>query len=125
MFADWYYSGAYVSPQLLFNIDPENRSASRLELSLRPSPFGSRRPTIPVAKTVTIARVASAFSTDRAYQPLFLQALQDYFKRTTRLVKQGDVITVGISTDELLGYSIVASEEGDEEAEPEVDLESA
>lgn len=78
-----------------------------------------------MAKTVTIARVASAFSTDRAYQPLFLQALQDYFKRTTRLVKQGDVITVGISTDELLGYSIVASEEGDEEAEPEVDLESA
>ncbi|KAI0710443.1 AAA-domain-containing protein [Cerioporus squamosus] len=111
--------GAYLSPQLLFNIDPDNRSASTHEISLRPSPFGSRRPTIPVAKTVTIARVGSPFSMDRAYQPLFLQALQDYFKRTTRLVKQGDVITVGINTDDLLGY---ASEEGEEQAAGEFDL---
>ncbi|RPD65775.1 AAA-domain-containing protein [Lentinus tigrinus ALCF2SS1-7] len=117
-------SGAYLSPQLLFNIDPENRSASKPEVSLRPSPFGSRRPTIPVAKTVTVARVASAFSTDRAYQPLFLQALQDYFKETTRLVKQGDVITIGINTDNLLAYSSPVSDEGHEEAAPEVDLES-
>ncbi len=115
---------ADLSPQLLFNIDPENRSASNFEITLRPSPFGSRRPTIPVAKTVTIARVGSPFSMDRAYQPLFLQALQDYFKRATRLVKQGDVITVGINTDDLLRYSGPASEEGEQEAVGEADLGS-
>ncbi|RDX45475.1 AAA-domain-containing protein [Lentinus brumalis] len=116
--------GACLSPQLLFNIDPENRSASNFEITLRPSPFGSRRPTIPVAKTVTIARVGSPFSMDRAYQPLFLQALQDYFKRATRLVKQGDVITVGINTDDLLKYLGPAIEEGEQEAVGEADLGS-
>ncbi|KAI0806992.1 AAA-domain-containing protein [Fomes fomentarius] len=95
-------SGAHLSPQLLYNIYPQGAYERKPEVSLRPSPFGPRRPTIPTAKTVTIARVASAFSTDRAYQPLFLQALQTYFKRTTRLVKQGDVIAVGINTDALL-----------------------
>ncbi len=95
-------SGAYVSPQLLHNVNPANAFDRKAEICLRPSPFGSRRPTIPVAKTVTIARVASAFSTVRLYQPLFLDALQRYFKRSTRLVKQGDIIAVGINTDDLL-----------------------
>ena len=85
-------------------------------MCLRPSPFGSRRPTIPVAKTVTIARVASAFSTNRAYQLLFLQALQDYFKQSTRLVKQGDIVAVGINTDDLRTRASALDEDGGDEA---------
>ncbi len=107
-----------MSPQLLYNIYPQGAYERKPEVSLRPSPFGPRRPTIPTAKIVTIARVASAFSTDRAYQPLFLQALQTYFKRTTRLVKQGDVIAVGINTDALLRQ---ASDHDDDTME-EIDL---
>lgn len=91
-----------LSPQLLHNITSDNPNAPAHEVSLRPSPFGSGKPAIPTARSVTIARVASPISTDRAYQPLFLRALQDYFKDTTRLVKQGDVITVAINTDEVL-----------------------
>ncbi|KAI0328087.1 AAA-domain-containing protein [Cubamyces sp. BRFM 1775] len=93
-------AGLYLSPQLLHNLRSQTGPNRSHDVCIRPSPFGARRPTIPVAKTVTIARVASAFSTDRAYQALFLQALQSHFKDTTRLVKQGDVIAVGINTDD-------------------------
>ena len=119
-----YYSGAYLSPQLLYNLHSQSAFGQKPEICLRSSPFGSRRPTIPVAKSVTIARVASAFSTDRLYQPLFLQALQNYFKSTTRLVKQGDVIAVGINTDDVLRQSSLSEAETDEESIEEIDLES-
>ena len=115
--------GAYISPQLLYNIDPQSAFERRPEVCLRSSPFGSRKPTVPTAKTVTIARVASSFSTDRTYQPLFLQALQAYFKRTTRLVKQGDIITVGIDTDALLRQGSLSNEEDEEDPVEELDLE--
>ncbi|KAI1788454.1 AAA-domain-containing protein [Ganoderma leucocontextum] len=105
-------SGAYISPQLLHNVNPASAFDRQAEVCVRPSPFGSRRPTIPVAKTVTIARVASAFSTVRAYQPLFLEALQRYFKQSTRLVKQGDIIAVGINTDDLLRQPSALDEDG-------------
>ena len=117
------YRGIYLSPQLLYNIHSNVSFERKPEVTLRPSPFGSRRPTIPTAKTVTIARVASAFSTDRAYQPLFLQALQAYFKRTTRLVKQGDVIAVGINTDALLRQSSTHTDDHVDDGVEEVDLE--
>ncbi|KAI8998975.1 AAA-domain-containing protein [Trametes punicea] len=116
--------GLFLSPQLLFNLQSQTGGPERkTEVCIRPSPFGSRRPTIPVAKTVTIARVASAFSTDRAYQPLFLQALQAYFKETTRLVKQGDVIAVGINTDDLLRQQSYPDSTDLEEQEDEADFE--
>ncbi|KAH9890705.1 AAA-domain-containing protein [Cubamyces lactineus] len=117
-------AGLYLSPQLLHNLHPQARLNCWHDVCIRPSPFGSRRPTIPVAKTVTIARVASAFSTDRTYQPLFLQALQSYFKDTTRLVKQGDVIAVGINTDDVLRHSNGLDEEDQDGGQDELDLES-
>lgn len=89
-------------------------------MSLRPSPFGSGKPSIPTARSMTIARVASPISTDRAYQPLFLRALQDYFKDTTRLVKQGDIISVAINTDDVLWQA----GEGADDAGDGVDEES-
>ncbi|CDO74862.1 hypothetical protein BN946_scf185004.g12 [Trametes cinnabarina] len=112
-----YTSGLFLSPQLLHNLHSQTNPGHRAEVCIRPSPFGSGRPTIPIAKTVTIARVASAFSTDRTYLPLFLQALQSYFKYTTRLVKQGDVIAVGIDTDNLMSQSDEGFEEDIEQRE--------
>ncbi|KAM5535554.1 hypothetical protein V8D89_010721 [Ganoderma adspersum] len=113
-------SGAYISPQLLHNVNPASAFDRKSDVCLRPSPFGSRRPTIPTAKTVTIARVASAFSTVRVYQPLFLDALQRYFKRSTRLVKQGDIIAVGIDTDDLLRQPSALDEDSGYEAVEDV-----
>jgi peroxin-6 len=84
-----------------------------MPISLQTSPFGSGQPAIPTARTVTLARVASPLSTDRTYQPLFLRSLKVYFDGMKRLVKQGDVIAVGIDTDALLRIRGSDSEVGD------------
>jgi peroxin-6 len=68
-------------------------------LFLYGSSFGSHRPIIPTATSVSLARVASPFSTGRVYQPLFLRALKTHFETSKRLVKKGDMIAVGINTD--------------------------
>lgn len=54
---------------------------------------------IPTARAVTIARVASPVSVDRAYQPSFLRSLKLYFSDSKRLVKHGDLIAVSINSD--------------------------
>ncbi|KAF7338543.1 Peroxisomal biogenesis factor 6 [Mycena venus] len=86
------------SPVLLHNICPASPSLSPGPLSLRSSPFGSGQPAIPTARAVTIARVASPISVDRAYQPSFLRSLKAYFNDSKRLVKHGDLIAVGVNT---------------------------
>lgn len=85
-----------VSPQLKYNIINKMSGSIRL----RSSPFGSRKPAIPTAKTLTIARIASPFSMDRAYQSSFLRALESYLKSTVRLVKQGDLIALKLDSDD-------------------------
>ncbi|TFK26358.1 TER94-PB [Coprinopsis marcescibilis] len=88
------------SPTLYFNIARQestdftpNRS---IAIQLLPSPFGSHRPFIPTAKSITVARVASPFSVNRQYQDLFLGGLKSYFDDAKHLVKQGDLIAVPI-----------------------------
>lgn len=72
-------------------------------------------PTIPTATSITIARVASPFSTDKKYQPLFLRGLKEYFAERKRLVKMGDIIGIPIDTD---GAAAVArTPENDDEDE--------
>ena len=90
------------SPLLLYNIltngrefDPQAPSS----IHVRRSPFGTANPPIPVARSVTIARVASSNSINRQYQPLFLHSLRKYFDAGKRLVKQNDIIAVSIDTD--------------------------
>ncbi|KZT03423.1 AAA-domain-containing protein [Laetiporus sulphureus 93-53] len=102
---------ATLSPQLLHNIAGGASSLDTPFMCLRSSPFGSLRPAIPTARSVTIARIASFLSTDRTYQSLFLRALQAYFEETTRLVKKGDVIAVTIDTDHAIQMG------GDDEGE--------
>ncbi|KIM80937.1 hypothetical protein PILCRDRAFT_72673 [Piloderma croceum F 1598] len=83
------------SPLLLHNIHPMPRS----QISVQAGPFGSNQPIIPVARNVTIARVASPISVDRTYQPMFLRFLKAHFASTKRLVKQGDLIAISLDTD--------------------------
>lgn len=68
-------------------------------LHIRPSPFGSFAPAIPIARSITIARVASPISTNRQYQQLFTESLKSYFEGTKRLLKQGDLVAISIDTD--------------------------
>ncbi|KAG1766092.1 AAA-domain-containing protein [Suillus occidentalis] len=67
---------------------------------IRPSPFGNRQPAIPVARALTLSRIASPFSTGRKFETLFLQEIQFYFSSCKRLVKRGDLINVSIDTDD-------------------------
>lgn len=85
---------ASASPVLLENINSIQRFSTTSTVSIRSSVFGSRSPPIPVARSVTVARVASPFSNGRLYQPFFLHALKEYFDGRKRLVKKGDLIAV-------------------------------
>ncbi|KAJ3851183.1 AAA-domain-containing protein [Lentinula lateritia] len=85
------------SPVLLYNLIQGTLSS----ISLHPSPFGSREPSIPIAHSVTIARVASPLSINKAYQNSFLEALKTHFTLGKRLIKQGDIVVVGIDTDSI------------------------
>ncbi|KAJ7435381.1 AAA-domain-containing protein [Mycena galericulata] len=87
------------SPVLLHNICAASPSLSGRTLFLHSSPFGSGQPVIPTAKAVTIARVASPISVDRAYQNSFLRSLRNYFGALKRLVKHGDLIAISIDSD--------------------------
>lgn len=75
---------------------------------------GGLPPSIPTAKTVTVARVASRISTNRIYQQALLQSLKDYFDRSKRLISQGDLLAVPVdiaskldTTDEEAGEVLV------------------
>ncbi|KIJ27843.1 hypothetical protein M422DRAFT_235875 [Sphaerobolus stellatus SS14] len=92
-------SQTLASPILLANIQPSQRPSNPLTISIRPSVFGSRSPTIPVARSVAVARVASPYSNDKTYQPFFLNALKDYFEGKKRLVKKGDLIAVPLEIE--------------------------
>ena len=72
------------------------------KLQLLPSLYGSRKPPVPFAQSVTIARVASPISIKRAYEASFHRALQQYFQSEARLVKKGDIIAVAIDPMERL-----------------------
>ena len=89
------------SPTLLYNLQPE-QTPEPVRISLRPSPFGSGDPTIPTATYITIARVSSPLSNNRVYETLFVNGLSTYFRGKKRLVKQGDLIAVGLATDDVL-----------------------
>ncbi|THV08077.1 AAA-domain-containing protein [Dendrothele bispora CBS 962.96] len=105
------------SPTLLYNLNSEPW-LSKTSLSLHPSPFGSREPVVPTARSVTIARIASPFSINRTYLSLFLQALKKYFRGKRTLVKKGDIITVGIDTDNILKVQNHSSEDDATEHHP-------
>ncbi|KAF8491938.1 AAA-domain-containing protein [Gautieria morchelliformis] len=92
-------SEAQASPVLMSNLQISPPQPGPFSISIRSSLFGSHSPPIPVARVVTVARVASPYSNDRAYQPFFLHALKGYFDNQKRLVKEGDLIAVAIQPE--------------------------
>ncbi|KAF1810665.1 AAA-domain-containing protein [Eremomyces bilateralis CBS 781.70] len=58
----------------------------------------------PLAKEVTLLKVATPLSTDRSMQPSLFSGLKEYFEGKTRIVKTGDL--VGIAVDEKLGKAV-------------------
>lgn len=91
---------------------------------LLPIPSGRRLPSVPIAKYMTLARIASPVSIDKKYEERFTIGLRKYFeqpgrcgngessteKAQMRLVKQGDVIAIPIPREQ--DSSIEATESG-------------
>jgi len=98
------------SPLLLYNICMELPLSSFLVLSS--VPWGTPRPAVPTARSLTVARVGSPFSNDHKYQSLYLHAIRTYFGAGLRLIKKGDLIAVPIDTDVVHHYSYADMEDG-------------
>lgn len=87
-------------PLLLQNISPSSQTTLN-KLKLKPArKINPLR--IPTVKSLTIARIASPLSTHKAFQPLFLRGLKEFFRQqgVRRLVKEGDLIVVPIDENE-------------------------
>jgi len=85
---------------------------SRSTIMLLPIPSGHRIPSLPVAKYITLSRIASPVSVDKRYEERFTTGLRKHFeqddKENKRLIKQGDVIAVPVMDDR------VGQDEGEE-----------
>ncbi|KAL5532956.1 PEX6 [Sanghuangporus sanghuang] len=93
----------YASSQLLCNSGFGN--AGNDPFSIINSPFGSTSPPIPVARSVSLARVASPASRDRRHYSSMLSTLKTKLETSRFLVKVGDVITLPIYTDNSWGFA--------------------
>ncbi|KAI5866608.1 peroxisomal biogenesis factor 6 [Durotheca rogersii] len=94
--------GAYMSPLLLANLDgaPYVRLAP-LKRAAHPRPgqskiTGSSRP--PYAREVTLQQIRTPISSEKALQTAIFGGLKDYFARSIRVVKTGDLVGVPIDT---------------------------
>lgn len=106
----------YAAPALIYNIAQAVPKTSSMDVFLRPTPFGASHPPVPVARAITVARVSSPISTDRAYQTSFLHSLHQYFLDQRRLVKQGDIIALPLNTDDVRrSWMSEESEEGSQD----------
>lgn len=87
-----------LSPTLLHNLC----SRDHPQIVIRMSPYGTRDPGIPTARSIELARVASPFSIHRCHEALLIDALHEYFRSSKRLVKGGDIIPLRINVDSSL-----------------------
>lgn len=88
------------SPILLHNMS--NPSIIRLtplktESNDKHSPLNKNE--FPIAKAISISRIASEHSITKKYQSLFISALKLYFKCSKRILQQGDLIALPIKSD--------------------------
>lgn len=75
----------------------------RPEVFVTPTPFGARQPTLPIAASMTLSRVATAEGVDKRYERAWLRGLKSHFaatdsegERRQRLVRRGDIISVPV-----------------------------
>nr|XP_019010198.1 uncharacterized protein I206_04666 [Kwoniella pini CBS 10737]OCF48979.1 hypothetical protein I206_04666 [Kwoniella pini CBS 10737] len=83
-------------------------SSSSSHLTVQPTPFGARQPSLPIAKTMTLARIATAEGVDKRYERAWLKGLKAYFSNkckgkskdtdngNERLIRSGDIISIPV-----------------------------
>ncbi|KAG8760764.1 peroxisomal assembly protein [Serendipita sp. 396] len=84
------------TPLLLHHLSIGTEPTSAI--SLRRTSFGQRAPPLPVATSITIARIASQVTVQKRFQFIVFHALKNYFQSARRLLKKGNVLAVPINT---------------------------
>ena len=95
------------SPVLLHNLCQSDRPPSSMTVWLH----GIGRPSIPTASSVTLAIIASPFSCEEPYRSILVETLKSNLESAKRLVKKGDIISVGIDTSVLRSSDVSLVEE--------------
>lgn len=119
----------FAPPILLYNLEnPKYLRLSRLAGSVphgtarlgltQPKATTTKAP--PVAKEVTLLKISTPLSMDRALQPALFAGLKRYFESKRRLLKSGDLI--GITVDEGLGRTVFSAVKNAEGGNLEDDL---
>ena len=93
------------SPTLLHNfycgqVDGDVCPRASDQITLHPIRLGGPEPPVPTARSITVARIASPSTINKAYQHLLLRSLKKYFEFRTRLVQYGDIVAVPLDTGE-------------------------
>lgn len=70
--------------------------SARAEVIVSPTPFGAREPTLPTARSMTLARVATAEGMDKRYERSWIVGLKRFFAGGRLMVRRGDVISVPV-----------------------------
>ena len=90
-----------IAPHLYRALFPTPSTSS--EVLVQPPPFGARRPTLPIARTITLARIATTEGVDKRYERSWLRELKAHFSRkhgegedSPKLIRRGDIISVPI-----------------------------
>jgi peroxin-6 len=90
---------ATCSPALLYNIDPDSSVDEATLITLHSVTSWSQAPSLPIAISITLARIASPLSIDPEFQDPAVHALRAYFGGGKQLVRLGDIIAIRIDAD--------------------------
>lgn len=90
----------YLSPLLLYNLGATGKNDFTVTITREIQPHGTDclSKIVPTCGEMTISRVASPVTTERAYQSSFLGGLRSYFELSHRVVCLNDVIAIPLDT---------------------------
>lgn len=100
-----------IPPVLFHSLFPLANSTSPTEVILSPTPFGARLPSLPIARSVTISRIATTQGVDKRYERAWLKGLKHHLAITQipnsssdgvprqHLMRRGDIFAVPVWKD--------------------------
>ncbi|KAK8853094.1 hypothetical protein IAR55_003795 [Kwoniella newhampshirensis] len=97
-------------PPALYRSLLSSKSPTWPQIAVEAIPFGARPPTVPLARTMTLARIATAEGVDKRYERSWLLGQKKLFARrkgkegeeAMRLVRRGDILSVPVWLDKPL-----------------------
>jgi peroxin-6 len=72
--------------------------SGKVYAGIQQSPFGHQTPPVPMAGSITLARIASPVSVQKKYQPLVLWALRRHLHESKQLLKEGDMLAIPLNS---------------------------